>query len=150
MSSSDSDSDSDVPRTSGPHIKPFKTAMDHPLWSKLVLNHLSGNEVLPAVLDTSGLVASFATAPAGDPDSVDAALSAAAQGKTISTTKRARMNVKAYSLVFARLHHSVIADLSSESSDPTKPNARVLCEELCKRYGGGEMQQLISSIHVIP
>jgi transposase InsO family protein len=145
---STSDSDSDAVSASGPRIKPFKSSTDYPLWSKLILNYLSGNSLLPAVLDDIE-PKSGAPAVTSDVDNVDAALSSVNQEKTISASKKSRMNAKAYSFIFARLHHSVIADLSSESSDPTKPNAKVLWEELRKRYGGGEMQQLVSTIDVI-
>jgi hypothetical protein len=145
MSLSDSESDTNV--GSAPRIKSFKTSADYPLWSKLVLNHLSGNDLLRAVVDVQ--LDSSATVSATDLDNVDASLTPPVKEKAISAAKKSRQNAKAYSFIFARLHSSVIADLSSEVSDPTKPNAKGLWEELRKKYGGGEMAQLISTIDVI-
>ena len=63
--------------------------------------------------------------------------------------KGERINRKAYTFIYARLHDNVLIELSPEVSNPAKPNAMALWQELGEKYGGGAMHELVSTIDVV-
>ncbi|KAJ9110502.1 hypothetical protein QFC22_006723, partial [Naganishia vaughanmartiniae] len=171
---SDTDSDSDGRSNSSNRIKPFKTSIDYPLWAKLVLNHLAGHDLLDAILpaDPSQLHLNrpassriFVGQPSSDKSSTGAATITIEQDTPntadvdkvesvlsvtqTNKTKAHKKNVKAYSYIFGHLHKNIIADLPSSVSDPMHANAMSLWTELRRKYGGGEIQQLVSTIDII-
>lgn len=110
MSSSESETEYESPSTGDSKIRCFESSKDYPLWSKRIMNHLMGAGLESAIIPADETKTSTPSAKAIE--------------------KAQRINRKAYTFIYARLHDNVLIELSPEVSNPAKPNAMALWKEL--------------------
>jgi hypothetical protein len=151
-----SDSENET-SSGGSRIRPFQSSKDYPLWSKRVVNHLMRAGLLKAIApeldsDDDGVddkPSDGTSSKSSSNNSSDTPVSDTVAKSAKAAKSNARINRKAYTYIYARLHDDVLSELSPEVSDPIRPNAKALWDELKERYGGGAMHELVSTIDVI-
>jgi hypothetical protein len=150
-----SDSENET-SSAGARIRPFKTSKDYPLWSKRIVNHLMGAGLLNAIApgteyDDDANVDKNASTSLSKSSDTSVTSAEPLVSKTVAKPVRSNSSVnrKAYTYIYARLHDDVLSELSPEVSDPFKPDAKALWDELKSRYGGGAMHELVSTIDII-
>jgi hypothetical protein len=129
MSSSESETEYESSSTGGSKIRCSESSKDYPLWSKRIMNHLMGAGLESTII------------PSDETKTTTPSAKAIEKGQ--------RINRKAYTFIYARLHDNVLVELSPEVSNLATPNAMALWKELGEKYGGGAMHELVATIDVV-